>query len=911
MLFRREQFDSDLREELRLHRELREQDEIDRGLSPEDAHYAAQQRFGNDLLLREESRDLWRWNWVENLFHDVRFGLRQLGRNPGFTSVVALSLALGIGVNTAIFSLINAVMLRTLPVKAPERLVFLDRAGRVGEDLEAVSSDNGSENESPFSYPAYEEFRAHADAFSSLFGFVSLGKSHMNIDGQASLADGELVTGDYFPGLGVSPVLGRTITREDAKPGAPRAAVISYNYWVRQFGRNPAVVGKGVMVDGVSFTIVGVTPPEFFGLQPGRSVDVWVPLVEETRLLPYGMSSTPGGRALFTSRDWWWLIIAGRLRPGVTAQQATAQLDVLFRQSVTAGRKVALDPKDNLHIRLQPAARGLAILRQQFSKPLWILMIIVGVVLLIACANVATLLVARATVRQKEIAVGLSMGALRARLVRQLLTESVLLAGFGGLLGLLFAFWGSHTLALLMSEGSHPLELNVQPDARVLAFTAAVSVLTGILFGLAPALRATRVDLTPALKSSAGAISALGQRARWGLGKSLVVAQVALSLPLLMGAGLFVQTLGNLQSRNLGFDQHRLLLFGIDPSKDGYQGERLHDFCGQLLARLQALPGVRSATVSEVTLVSGTQDQMPIAVEGYKPKPGESMGVDWNNVGPSFFATMGIRMVLGRDIDGRDTSTAPKVAVVNEAFARRFLDGRNPLGYKIDLKNPFSEVPEKVLVYEVVGMVQDSTYASVRDESHPTVYVPFDQMPWRPWGIHYEVRTVGDPLALVPSVRQAVRALDPNLPISNVKTQTAQIAEALTDERLFAQLSSFFGGIATMLAFIGLYGLLAYAVARRTGEMGIRMALGAQRRDILRLVMGETLVIVGVGIALGVPAAFVAIRFVQSMLFGLRPTDALTASVAAAVMILVALLAGYIPARRATKVDPLVALRYE
>jgi predicted permease len=461
---------------------------------------------------------------------------------------------------------------------------------------------------------------------------------------------------------------------------------------------------------------------------------------------------------------------------------------------------------------------------------------------------------------------------------------------------------------LLMSSGGEPLSMNVQPDARVLAFTAAVSVLTGILFGLAPALRSTRVDLTPVLKASGGSIGGASRRTRLGLGKSLVVAQVSLSLPLLVGAGLFVRTLGNLESENLGFNQDHLLLFGIDPAKNGYKGERLNEFCGRLLARLQALPGVSSATMSEMTLVSDIQNHWGISIEGRKPEPGQDMGVDWNNVGPSFFETMGIRLLLGRGVEWRDTASSPPVAVVNEVFARRLLGGQNPVGHRFKFENLFSGASP---VYEIVGLVQDAKYASLRNAPLPTIYLPYSQTPLPPWAMHFEVRTASDPLALVPTVRRVVHDLDPNLPLANVKTQTEQIAETLVQERLFARLSSFFGGLAMLLACIGLYGLMAYAVTRRTGEIGIRIALGAERRDILRLVMRETLVIVALGVAIGIPAALAATRFVRSMLYGLKPTDPLTTAVSALVMMMVALLAGYLPARRATKVDPMVALRYE
>jgi predicted permease len=903
--FRRQRMMEELDQDIRDFVERETEDNIERGMSPEEARYAALRKFGNVTRAKEETWEVWSFVWLEQLWQDVRFGLRQLLRSPGFTVVVALSLALGIGANTAIFSLMDAVMLKALPVRDPGQLVFLSRTG----GSPALTSDNGSENEAPFSYPSFEAFRAGSQAFSSLFGFVSFREANVTADGQANLAEGELVTGDYFTGLGIAPVLGRAITAEDQKPNAPRVAVISYNYWLRQFGRNAAVLGKGILVNGAPFAIVGVTPPEFFGVQPGRAVDIWVPLVGDSKLLPYGMSSSPGGRSLLTARDWWWLIIMGRLRPGAAKPQATAQLEVLFQQNI-AGLRASSKGGNEPHVRLEPASKGLSILQQQFSRPLWVLMIIVGVVLLIACANVAGLLVARGAVRQKEVVVRLSLGAPRLRLVRQLLTESVLLAGFGGLLGLAFAFWANRVLLYLMASGGELLAVNVEPDARVLAFTAAVSVVTGILFGLAPALRCTRVELAPALNARAGSTRGAAPRTRLGLGKSLVVAQVALSLPLLIGAGLFVRTLQNLENQDLGFRQDHLLLFAVDPAKNGYEGDRLNDFCERLLARLQTVPGVRSATMSEVNLISGTQDHMPISIQGYNPKPGQNMGVDWNNVGPAFFETFGISLLLGRGVEWRDTSTAPRVAVVNQAFSRDFLDGRNPVGYHLQVRVLWVG-KSGTQSYEVIGMVQDAKYASLRRAPRPTVYAPFNQAPWTPWDFHYEVRTAGNPLGIVPEVRQAVREIDPNVPLDEIKTQTEQIAETLVEERLFAHLSALFSGLALLLAAIGVYGLLAYSVSRRTSEMGIRVALGAHRADILGLVMRQTLFMVGLGVAIGIPAALAATRLIRSLLYGLRPNDPLTIAAAGLGMIMVALLAGYFPARRATKVDPMVALRYE
>ncbi len=882
------------------------------GLSSEEARYAARRAFGNAARIKEEVRMTWGFRWLETLLQDLTYGARQLRRNPGFAAAVVLSLALGIGANTAIFSLIDAVMLRTLPVKSPQRLVLLNWSrwkGRTNTDVLAVQSDNGAQNDSPISYPAFQHLRARNNVFSSLFGFVSLGKTEIGARGPASLVNGEMVTGGYFSGLGVNPVLGRGITAQDQKPGAPGAAVISSGYWSRAFGRNPKILGQNITVDGVPFTIVGVAPPEFFGVQPGRAVDLWVPITGNAKLLPYGMDSTPGGRPLFTSRDWWWLLVMGRLKPGVAAHQATAQVNLLFRQSVTAGLKVL--PRSVPHLQLDAAARGIALLREQFSKPLTVLMVLVGVVLLIACANVAGLLVARSAARQNEIAVRLSLGAPRWRLIRQLLTESVLLSGCGGALGLLFAAWGSRALLLLMSKGGAPLNVELRLNMTVLAFTAAISIATGILFGLTPALRSTRVSLAPSLKISAGAGSAANQRTWLGSGKALVVAQVALSLVLLIGAGLFLRTLENLENQNLGFDQRHLLLFSIDPTTDGYKGQRLIDFYGQMLARLQTLSGVRSASMSENALISGQQGEWGISIDGHNTRSGHLSYVQFNVVGPSFFQTMGIRLLVGRGVGWRDTPASPEVAVANEAFAHRYLNGGDPVGHSFRFGYYNFRAGEFSPAYEIVGMVQNAKYASLREASFPTIYLPYTQAPFPIGGMHFELRTAGDPLAVVPSVRQAIQRLSRDLPISEVKTQTEQIDEALVNERAFARLSSFFGGLAVLLACIGLYSLMVYAVTRRTHDFGIRMALGAERRDILKMVMRETMALAALGIALGIPAALAASRLVSSFLYGLKPSDPLTIAAAAGIMIAVTALAGFVPARRAAHLDPMAALRYE
>lgn len=911
-LFRRNRRAKQLDDEMQFHLEQQIAENITTGMSSEEARHAAMRAFGNATLLKEETRDAWGWTWLGQIAQDLRYGLRQLGRSPGFTLAVVLSLALGIGANTAIFSLIDAVMLRMLPVKSPERLVLLNwvsqkRPAAMAVQSGYIDSSDTRWNSPSFAYPSFEEFRAHNQAFASVFGFTPISRANINIDGQASLAEGELVTGDYFSGLGVSPILGRVIAADDEKPSAPRVAVISYGYWSRQFGSSPAVIGKNIDIKTVPFTIIGVAPPEFFGIQPGRAIDFWAPLVRDGELLRWSMSLAAGDPSPFTSRDWWWLTMMARLKPGVTEQQANSDLDVLFQQSISVGANASARPETTPHIELQPASKGLIFLRSEFSKPLQILMTVVAVVLLIACANVATLLVGRSAARQKEVAVRLSLGASRARLLRQLLTESVFLAGLGGALGLLFARWGSRVLLLLMSRGGEPLHFETQMDGRVLLFTVTISVLTGILFGLAPALGATRVELTPALKIGGGAVAFVTRKTRLALGKTLVVSQVALSLLLLIGAGLFVRTLQNLQNQNLGFDQHRLLLFALDPTQNGYEGQRLIDFYGRVLERLQVLPGAINATASTNALLSNWQSHWTVLFEGRKADPGQDMGADWNNVGPSFFETMGIRLLLGRGIEWRDTSNSPKVAVVNEAFANRFLDGGDPLGHRFR----FDELQKSEEVYEIVGLVQDAKYAQLRNAPRPTVYLPYSQMPMSLGSIHFEVRVAGDPLSLVPSVRRVVRELDSNLPLSEVKTQTQQIAETIVQERMFAQLSSFFGALAVLLACIGLHGLMGYIVSRQTGEIGIRRALGAERLDIFRMVMRRVLVMVILGVCLGVPAALAATRLISSYLFGLKATDPLTIILCSVLMLAVAALAGYFPARRAAKVDPLVALKYE
>jgi predicted permease len=811
-----------------------------------------------------------------------------------------LSLALGIGANTAIFTLIDAVLLRMLPVKNPQELVWLNIAEPSERRFPRWTDGN---SETAFPYPAFQQMRARNQVLSSLFAFKTLPRLNVQVNGVADLARGQLVTPDYFRALGVRLILGRDFADDDDRAGAEPVAIISYSFWQRRFAGDPSVTGRRIVINGVSLTIIGVTMQDFFGLQPGSALDVSIPFAVQPQVLP---NFGEAGVSMFTAADHWWIEIMGRLKPGVREEQARANLEVIFRQSVMEGIPPA--KADNAQvlpaIQVVAGGRGLNGLRNGFSKPLFILMAVVGVVLLIACANVANLLLARATARQKEIGVRLSMGATRVRLVRQLLMESLLLASLGGVAGLAFAYWGSSTLVAMMQRGNYPIVLDLRPDMRVLAFTGAACLLTGLLFGLAPAVRAARVDLAPALKQSASNLGSGRQRMR--LTRSLVVSQIALSLVLLFGAGLFVRTLMNLQMQNVGFARDNLLLFGIAPREAGYKGARYANLCRELQARVAGLPGVKSATSSLHLLLSGSSRGNGVTVPGYVPAPKENMSVQVLPVGTNFLSTMGVTLLQGRDLTEHDNENAPKVGLINQTMARKYWAGRNPVGQHFKMGR---------LDLEVAGVVQDAKYNSLRRETPPVVYHPYvqdmDSMPH----MHFEVRTYGDARALIPAVRQAVRSIDGGLPLFDVLTQTQQIDELLLQERLFARLTAFFGALALILVCVGLYGIMSYAVARRTSEIGIRMALGARRGNILGMVLREVLFLVGIGVVLGIAGSFATARLaeatVSGLLFGLKINDAKVIVFAAVVLVAVATLAGLVPARRASHVDPIVALRYE
>ncbi|HEX7330794.1 MAG TPA: ABC transporter permease [Pyrinomonadaceae bacterium] len=865
---------------------------------------------------------------MNTLLQDLRYGFRMLLKQKGLSAVALLSLALGIGANTALFSIVDAMLLKMLPVKEPERLVLFKS---VAPREFSVGSYNGNSNTdeatgqrtmTSFAYQTYQRMREQQGPMSDIFAFGGVGLN-LTADGQAEVANGQAVSGNYYSALGVQPALGRLLSDEDDKANAQPVAVLSHRYWEKRFGSDPAVVGKQINLNSLAFTVIGVSAKGFDGtMSVGTTQDVTIPLALEPQIYPDPKRS-------YTSGNVWWLRIMGRLQPGVTREQAQAQLENSFHQSVVehrAARQAALkasggnqisdlDPKQYPRLYADPGGQGEMHRRKYYAPSLYLLLGVVGLVLLIACANVANLLLSRAAGRQKEISLRLALGASRWRLIRQLLTESVLLSVLGGLLGILFALWIKDGLIAVSLWGGRGMNaLQPQLDWRVLGFTLGLSLLTGIVFGLAPAWRSTRVDLTPSLKDSGRGSSAVHRSL---LSRGLVVVQVALSLLLLVGAGLFVRTLLNLQRVDPGFNTQNLLLFDVQPSLVGYKDEQLRQIYQQISERIEAVPGVQAVTFSRVPLLSYSSSSSSVFLrdalsaqpdsEGRIKPTGEGYR---HTVRENFLETMGIPLLYGRTFGSQDGPTSPKVVVVNQTFANKFFPGENAIGKRFTLD------PAKPDEIEIVGICKDAKYQSQRDDIPPTMYGSYRQE--RPLsGAVFEVRTVGDPGATVASVRNVVREIEPNLPVQNVKTQVEQADETLRMERLFAKLLSLFALLAQQLAAIGLFGVLAYTVSQRTHEIGIRMALGANRGNVLKMIVRQGMTLAVLGVVLGLVGAWVLTKYLESwvslskMLFGVKVNDPLTYGLIAVLLTVVALIACYIPARRATKVDPLVALRYE
>jgi len=827
---------------------------------------------------------------MERLWHDLRYSWRSLRKSPGFTAVAVLSLALGIGANTAIFSLLNAVVLRLLPLRNPEQLVQFTYT------FPKTGPDNWN---SWFDYPQFERFREQSKTLSGIFGGTSIGRVNIAFRGTSVLARGDAYTDNFFSVLGVTPQTGRLFSADEDRADAS-VAILSDRCWRSQFGADPSIVGGTVTINQIPFTVIGITPPEFSGIALGSGTDAWVPLHTLDRFTPDKKRWTE----TFSS----WMLIAGRLQPGVSRDQAQAELDVLHRRLLAEQLSVSeLRDRENMqrfvaesHLVLRPAANGVnSGLRDNYTFPLKLLMWVAGIVLLVACANVANLLLARASYRRREIAVRLALGAGRWRVVRQLLTESILLASIGGALALAIAWWGSATLVRMISTGDSPMPLDVRPDWRIFAFTSVVSLLTGILFGLAPALRGTRVDPGPAMKE--GARNAT-QSSRV-LDRLLVITQVALSVVLITGAGLFVRTLQNLWAVNMGYERDNILMFSVDAKLAGYPPDRAAAVYHEILERVQALPDVQSTSAS---IVRPVDDQFSLIdqineVDGRWLADRDVINVAWNAMSPGYFSTVATPILSGRDFGPRDKENALPVVIVNETLARRAFPGQNPIGHRLGDGT-------------IVGVVKDSLYGGPREQPRPVLYHPLFQhgrdQEYR-WGfVSFELR-YRSAANLLEQVRREIAVVDRNLPVFRAKTLRQQSAQSLLRERLLATVSSFFGALALLLACLGLYGLMAYAVARRAAEIGIRMALGARRDHMLWLVLRETLWLTLAGIAAGLPLALWAARYTQSLLFGIGSADPLTIAATIALLIGVAALAGYIPARRALRVDPMAALRCE
>ncbi|MGB7493139.1 MAG: ABC transporter permease [Candidatus Acidiferrum sp.] len=885
--------------ELRFHLEAYVEDLVRSGVPRAEALRRARLEFGGIEQTKEACRDARGVNLIESFAQDVRFGLRMLRKSPGFTAVAVLTLALGIGANTAIFTIFDAVLLESLPVHEPSRLVL--STDELGEGT--YTGDPPTGRWEAFSSEVSDYLRKQALPFESLAA-VRSGEDTVTIrfaDSHDSTqrAKVHLVSGNYFRTMGVGSVIGRTFSLEDDRPNAPPVAVASYGYWKEQLHGDPAAVGKIVYLNDSAYTIAGVTPPEFFGERIRRAPDFWVPLAfqPQVELLPPYCDRT----------DQYWLLLIGRLSRGATRAQAQTAMTAALQQFLTNKEGSTLTEARrrsiaHSHVELADGSRGISWLRFEYSQPLHILLAVVVMVLLISCANVGNLLLTRAAMRQTEMSVRLVLGGSRLRLIRQLLTESLLLATLGAACGLLFADWAMRVLFALFAGGS-PIKPHL--NALVLGSTTLITVLAGILFGLAPAFSAGRADLAASLK--AGSRTTFGHLGKLGTVRSLIIAQIAISLVLLVGANLFARSLINLEKQPLGFQPDHVLLVGISPRLANYKPESVASLYRTLYQRLNALPGVQAATLARYSPMSGNSSNNDISVQGRADTPGESMSVENILVGPSFVEAMGMTLLKGREIGLQDAAGAPKVAMVNQAFARAYFPAESPLGHRFDIGQP-----KGTGEYEVVGVLNDAQFHNVKSRIEPMVFPALlqdDTQSALSSGIM--VRTAGDPSSMAATVRQAVAEVDPNLPVTETQALTDQINDTFDVQRVAAQLVSFFGALALLLACVGLYGVIAQSVSRRANEIGVRMALGASGGSILWMILRNTIALILAGLAFGIPVAFIAMRLIRSQLYGVDTADACSFIIAILILVAVAIFAGLLPARRAAAVDPAVVLRYE
>jgi predicted permease len=898
---RPEQFSDEIEDELRFHIEAYATDLMRSGLPREEAFRRARAELGGLAAQKEDCREAWGTRTWDELCSDLRYATRMLSKSPGFTAIAIGSLALGIGANTIIFTVTKAILLDRLAVPHPEELrLFALTQGDKG----VVHSSWGYFDQTPdgkmlstsFSYPVYQQLRKHNTALKDIFAFKNYGRLTATIDDKAEVVDSEMVSGNYYRALGVHPILGRPIVdTDDAAPGSGPVLLISYGYWTRRFSRSLDVIGKKIEVNSAPMTIIGVNPPDFTGVFGAQSSpDVFLPFSMQPIAAP------KFGSSLLTDTNLWWVMMMGRIKSGVSTEAAQSKLDADLNGAVRATLTVGKD-EEIPRLILENGSRGQNEAGGQFAKPIYVLMSLAGFVLLLACANLANLLLARASSRQREMSVRLALGAGRARILRQMLTESLLLSGAGGALGLFLGYVGRNAIPHLLSSSWEPASVNGKFDWVIFGFTAAVSIFTGLLFGLAPAWQATRTQVSSGLKDS---VQTATQRRRNLTGKTLVVIQVALSMLLLVGAGLFVRTLMNLNGAHLGFSPNNILLFGLQPSPTRYPDAKSIALYRQVEDKIASMPGIDSVTLSQEPLIANSMSNMRFIPDGQSQKEDKKQSAYFNIVGQQFFSTFKIPIITGRGFDDTDTETSRKVAVVNQELVKRFFPNTNPIG------KTFTGGHDDPKRLKIIGISKDAKYESLRRDPPPTFYTFYRQQEGAE-AMVFAVHTRAKPEALVAGLRNAVASVDKNLPLLDIRTQNEQIENTTRQERIFASLTSGFGILALILACIGIYGIMAYTVARRTNEIGIRMALGAQSGKVLRMILSEASWMAVVGVIAGLGAAVAMARLVASMLFGLKPYDPLTLGCASLLLVLIAIAASWVPAWRAAHVDPIKALRHE
>lgn len=920
-LTRRIRWERELDDELQMHAELRAADLARSGTAPAEAARRARIELGSAESYKEQAREAFGLRGFDELRQDLRYAGRALRRSRAFTGIAVLSLGLGIGANTALFTLIESALWRPIAVPHPEQLRLLawisepDRFG-VAFQGDVWTMPDGHTHYGSFTYPIYQELVRQNSVFESLFGFKKLGRITAVVDTNAESVNCYLVSGGFYRGIGIVPVQGRSITPEDLRAGAEPVAAISYEYWTRRFGREAAAIGKKILLNQVSVKIVGVNPPSFTGVEPGVNPEIWAPLHLQPRIFP--MRFAENGSLLDDGKVWW-LSVMGRVKPGISDAQVQSFVETIITRRVDAdlpGMRAHLHPR----FVAEPGARGLDSLPRVYGKALLVLLALAGLVLLIACANVATLLLAQSAARQREISLRLALGAGRKRIVRQFLTEGVMLASLAGAAGILLGYWTRSAIPALLATSWRPSPFEAVFDPKVLLISIAMTLGTGILFSMAPAWQTRRVEVNDASKDGSRATASLSKLRG---ANCLVVSQVSISLLLLIGAGLLVNTFLNLKATPAGFDPNRLLLFTLDPPALRYPGERAADLFAKLQSRMDAIPGVQSTTFSMVAMLSHIKALSVVNTGGEPPEVRQSSF--FNEVGSRFFETMGIPILRGRALDERDRTESPRSVVVSREFARHFFHRDDAVGESFT-----NSGRDGITTYRIVGICADTRYGELRDAIKPILYLYFPQNP-HDGSMTVEVKFAGDAAGVMRQIRLDVASVDPELAVTDMRTQTEQIEDTLSQERLLAWLGMVFGGLALVLACIGIYGVMAYAVARRTGEIGIRVALGAEPGRVGAMVVRQAMLLVLTGIAMGVPAAIALSRIIRtllygvtasnpltlagpatrSLLYGITATDPLTIAGAAGAMMLAGAVAASVPARRAARVDPMTALRHE